>query len=192
MVGLDLPLKGSSVNSCGHFEGGDGVGGPALVGEEFESQALDSCSGFFGDAGVVKLGWSPYIHCHTAAVPVKIVAIEMKYRPDSGEAEGEADAGFLVKGDAALVRFRPLKPLIIESGEKLPDMARFALRAGKTTLGAGSCVSKRAAEGQGVARGEPKKKGFSYKWQKVGKAARDQKRRKNKENLDIWGRPIRK
>jgi len=184
-VGIALRNIGRS-----DISGGDVLGpvdDPPRPVEEFTVKMV-----LFGDAGVVKPGWSPYIHCHTAAVPVKIVAIDMKYRPDSGEAEGEVDAGFLVKGDAALVRFKPLKPLIIESGEKLPGMARFALRAGKTTLGAGSCVSVRASEGQGVETSGPKTKGFSYKYQKVGKAARDQKRRKDKEKLDIWGRPIRK
>ena len=158
---------------------------PQLV-EEFKVKLA-----LIGDVGNVKVGWSPYIHCHTAAVPVKLEAIEMKYRPDSGEAEGEAEAGFLAKGDAALVRFKPLKPLIIESGEVLPAMARFALRAGKETIGAGSCVEVRTVEKQLTASAQPSQ-GFSFKWQKVGKAARDKKRKKDEENRDIWGKPIRK
>lgn len=157
---------------------------PQLV-EEFKVKMA-----LIGDVGIVKVGWSPYIHCHTAAVPVKLEAIEMKYRPDSGEAEGEAEAGFLAKGDAALVRFKPLKPLIIETGEVLPAMARFALRAGKETIGAGSCVEVRITEKQAPASAQSQ--GFSFKWQKVGKAARDRERKKDKENRDIWGKPIRK
>jgi hypothetical protein len=140
---------------------------------------------------MVKPGWSAYVHCHTAAVPVKLEAIEMKLRPESGEAASEADTGFLVNGDAALVRFRPLKPLVIEPAESLPGMARLALRAGRDTIGAGTCVSVRTMEKQpGAVSGESK--GFSYKWQKVGKGAKDQKKRKEDESRDIWGKPVKK
>jgi elongation factor 1-alpha len=144
----------------------------------------------FGDAGVVKPGWSAYIHCHTAAVPVKLEAIEMKFRPDSGEAASEAETSFLVNGDAALVRLKPLKPLVIEPAEILPGMARFALRVGRETIGAGSCVSVRPMERkEGPAVDS---KGFSYKWQKVGKGAKEQKKRKDEERRDIWGKPVKK
>jgi len=143
-----------------------------------------------GDAGVVKPGWSAYLHCHTAAVPVKLEAIEMKFRPESGEAAGEAETGFLVNGDAALVRLKPLKPLVIETADGLPAMARFALRVGRETIGAGSCVSVRPVEMKEGAVAESK--GFSYKWQKVGKGAKDQKKRKEDESRDIWGKPVKK
>ena len=144
----------------------------------------------FGDAGVVKPGWSAYIHCHTAAVPVKLEAIEMKFRPDSGEAASEAETSFLVNGDAALVRLKPLKPLVIEPAEILPGMARFALRVGRETIGAGSCVSVHPMERMTGSAAESK--GFSYKWQKVGKGAKEQKKRKDEERRDIWGKPVKK
>jgi elongation factor 1-alpha len=204
-------------------ERGDVLGSaddPPRLAEDFEAKIV-----LFGDVGVVKPGWSAHVHCHTAAVPVKLEAILMKYRPDSGEAlegqgasvregtgkegtgapgaTGGADAGemkggdgtgaagadYLMKGDAALVRLKPLKPLIIESTEILSGMARFALRAGKDTLGAGSCVSVRLAEKKLSTSDD---KGFSYKWQKVGKGAKDQKARKEGERRDIWGKPVKK
>jgi elongation factor 1-alpha len=157
---------------------------PGLA-EEFTAKVV-----LIGDAGVVKPGWSAHIHCHTAAVPVKLEAIEMKFRPDSGEAAGEAETSFLVNGDAALVRLRPLKPLVIEPAEVLPGMARFALRVGRETIGAGSCVSVRPVERKEGQAAESK--GFSYKWQKVGKGAKDQKKRKDDERRDIWGKPVKK
>jgi elongation factor 1-alpha len=144
----------------------------------------------FGDVGMVRQGWSAYIHCHTAAVPVKLEAIQMKFRPDSGEAAGEAETGFLVNGDAALVRLKPLKPLVIETAEILPGMARFALRVGRETIGAGSCVSVKLAEKKEGPAAESK--GFSYKWQKVGKGAKELKKRKDEDARDIWGKPVKK
>ena len=157
---------------------------PGLA-EEFTAKVV-----LIGDAGVVKPGWSAYIHCHTAAVPVKLEAIEMKFRPDSGEAASEAETAFLVNGDAALVRLKPLKPLVIEPAEILPGMARFALRVGRETIGAGSCVSVRQQEKKEGLAAETK--GFSYKWQKVGKGAKEMKKRKDEERRDIWGKPVKK
>ena len=159
---------------------------PPRLAEEFSAKIV-----LFADAGVVRPGWSAYIHCHTAAVPVRLESIEMKFRPDSGETASEADRGFLVNGDAALVRFKPLKPLIIESTESLPGMARFALRAGKETVGAGSCVSVKPMERQ-----TPSQAGsgpsFTYKHRKTGQGAKELKARKDREALDIWGKPVKK
>ena len=174
----------------GDIRRGDVLGSiedPPRLADEFQVKMV-----LFGDVGVVKPGWSPYIHCHTAAAPVRLSAIDIKYHPDSGEEMDRSESGYLMKGDAALVRFKPLKPLIIEPGEELPGMSRFALRAGKKTQGAGSCISVTHTE-KGSRTPEGKKsKGFSYKWQKTGKGAKDKKRRLDKKNRDIWGRPIRR
>jgi hypothetical protein len=83
----------------------------------------------------------------------------------------------------------PLKPLVIEPAEILPGMARFALRVGRETIGAGSCVSVRWQKKEGLA---VETKGFSYKWQKVGKGAKEMKKRKDDERRDIWGKPVKK
>jgi elongation factor 1-alpha len=159
----------------------------ARLAEEFIARVV-----LFGDVGAVKAGWSPYVHCHSAAVPVRLEAIEMKYASDSGEAEGDENASFLQDGDAARVRFRPLKPLLIEPADVLPGMARFALRAGKKTVGAGSCVAVKVQEKAPAEIGGKKSPGFSYKHQKVGKAAREQKRRKEKAGRDVRGKTARK
>jgi len=159
---------------------------PPRIAEEFTAKIV-----LFADCGVVRPGWSAYIHCHTAAAPVKLECIEMKYRPDSGEAASDAECGFLANGDAALVRFKPLKPLIIESTDALPGMARFALRAGRDTVGAGSCVSVKPMERQALQKdgGGP---AFSYKHRKTGQGARELKQRKDQESRDIWGKPVKK
>jgi len=169
------------------IERGDVIGpvdDPPRAVEEFTAKIV-----IIGEAGIIRPGWSPYIHCHTTAVPVRLEAIEMKIRPDSGEAAGPADTGFLTSGDAAMVRMRPLKPLILESAEVLPGMSRFALRLGKETLGAGSCVSLRVAERLTVAS-DADTKGFSYKHKKVGSGAKELKKRKDEESRDIWGKPV--
>jgi len=159
---------------------------PPRLADEFSAKIV-----LFADCGMVRPGWSAYIHCHTAAVPVRLESIEMKFCPESGEAASGEDTGFLANGDAAMVRFRPLKPLVIEPTEALPGMARFALRVGKETVGAGSCVSVRPMEKQTI----PKDGGgpaFSFKHHKTGQGARDLKDRKDRESRDIWGKPVKK
>jgi elongation factor 1-alpha len=158
---------------------------PPRLAEEFTAKIV-----LTADTGMVKPGWSPYIHCHTAAVPVRLESIETKFRPDSGDAAAEPAQGYLVNGDAALVRLRPLKPLVIEESGKLPGMARFALRSGKETVGAGSCMSVNVMQRQTTP--SPVDRGFSFKHQKVGKGAKDLKERHDQERRDIWGKPVRK
>ncbi len=159
---------------------------PPRLAEEFSAKIA-----LFADCGAVRPGWTAYIHCHTAAVPVRLESIKMKYRPDSGEAASEEELGFLADGDAALVVFRPLKPLIIEPTDRLPGMARFALRAGRETVGAGSCVSVKPLEKQGLPRdgGGP---AFSYKHRRTGLGAKELKERRDRESRDIWGKPVKK
>jgi elongation factor 1-alpha len=159
---------------------------PPRIAEEFDAKIV-----LFADCGIVRPGWSAYVHCHSAAVPVRLEAIQMKFRPDSGEAATEEAGGFLANGDAALVRFRTLKPLIIEPTDSLPGMARFALRAGKETVGAGSCVSVKPMEKQTLPRdgGGPS---FSYKHHRTGQGAKELKERKDREARDIWGKPVKR
>ena len=109
----------------------------------------------------------------------------------NGEEAGEAEAGYLTDGDAAIVRMRALKPLMLEDAEHLPGMSRFALRVGKDTLGAGTCISLRTAEHFSSGQSEASR-GFSYKHQKSGAAAKQLKKRKEDARKDIWGRPIEK
>lgn len=184
-IGIALRGIGRSDVSRGDVIGS--VDDPPKVVSEFQAKIV-----IIGDAGVIKPGWVPYIHCHTAAVPVRLEEIEMKFRPDSGDSVSEGESGYLMNGDAALVRMKPLKPLIIEPSDELPGMARFALRAGKVTMGAGSCVSVEVALDKEKEESSGSSGGFSYKWHKTGKAARDARRRKERENRDIWGKPIRK
>ena len=158
---------------------------PPTLAEEFTAKIV-----LTADIGMAKPGWSPYIHCHTAAVPVRLESIETKFRPDSGDAAAEPAREFLVNGDAALVRLRPLKPLVIEETGNLPGMARFALRSGKETVGAGSCMSVKVMQKQTTP--SPADRGFSFKHQKVGKGAKDLKERHDQERRDIWGKPVKR
>jgi len=46
----------------------------------------------------------------------------------------------LKNGDAAIVKVKPAKPLVIERQKDIPHMARFAIRDAGSTVAAGFCI----------------------------------------------------
>jgi len=81
-------------------------------------------------------GYCPVMHVHTAHAPVMLERILAKIDPRSGQVIKEFEEGKeepLKPGDAAKVVLKPLKPIVIEPVDKLPQLARFAIRdMGKT------------------------------------------------------------
>lgn len=86
----------------------------------------------------IRKGYSPYLHCHQAALPCSIIEIESTRNPKTGEIK-EENPEQLVKGDRAVVWIRPQKPLVIEEFNKIPKLSRFVLREG-ITVAAGICL----------------------------------------------------
>ena len=140
------------------------------------------------DIGNAGLGWTPTLHCHTASVPVRLTEILARVDPTSGE-EASGTRPSLANGDVARVRFVPLKPLVVEGSDAGPALSRFALRLGRVTVGAGSCIEI-TPHVKETAAGATSHAGFSYKHAKVGAAARKKKEKEAAENRDIHGRPI--
>jgi len=88
---------------------------------------------------VVTVGYTPVFHIHTAQVACQIVAIEKKLNPATGEVLAE-NPDFIKNGDAAIVRIKPVQPLVIEKQSEIPQMARFAIRDSGSTVAAGMCI----------------------------------------------------
>lgn len=87
----------------------------------------------------IAAGYTPVLHVHTATVPVRFAAIEKKLDPRTG-ATVEENPPFIKQGDAAIVRFKPLKPVVIEKYSELPQLGRFAIRDSGRTIAAGIVV----------------------------------------------------
>jgi len=47
---------------------------------------------------------------------------------------------FIKNGDAAIVKVKPVQPLVIEKQNEIPQLARFAVRDSGTTVAAGMCI----------------------------------------------------
>ncbi len=93
----------------------------------------------------IAAGYTPVLHVHTATVPVRFLALEKKIDPRTG-ATIEDNPAFIKQGDAALVRFKPLKPVVIEKYSEIPQLGRFAIRDSGRTIAAGTVVDIKKIE----------------------------------------------
>jgi elongation factor 1-alpha len=59
--------------------------------------------------------------------------------PATGAVE-EKNPDFLKTGNAAIVKVKPTKPLVIENVKEIPHMGRFAIRDMGQTVTAGMCI----------------------------------------------------
>ena len=89
---------------------------------------------------VVTVGYTPVFHIHTAQVACQIMAIEKKLNPATGEVLAE-NPDFIKNGDAAIIKVKPVQPLVIETQKEIPQMSRFAVRDSGATVAAGMCIS---------------------------------------------------
>ncbi|MCE4606930.1 MAG: translation elongation factor EF-1 subunit alpha [Desulfurococcales archaeon] len=113
---------------------GDVVGHPntpPTVAEEFTAQIF-----VIWHPSAITVGYTPVIHVHTASVASRIVEIVAKVDPRTGKVL-EEHPDFLKQGDAAIVRFKPIKPLVIEKYSDFPPLGRFAMRDMNKTIGIG-------------------------------------------------------
>lgn len=88
---------------------------------------------------VVTVGYTPVFHIHTAQVACQITAIEKKLNPATGEVLAE-NPDFVKNGDAAIVKIKPVQPLVIEKQKEIPQLSRFAIRDSGATVAAGMCI----------------------------------------------------
>ena len=88
---------------------------------------------------VITTGYTPVFHIHTAQVACQFVELIKKINPATGETIQEKP-DFLKNGDAAIVRIKPMTPLVIEKQKDIPQLARFAVRDSGTTVAAGMCI----------------------------------------------------
>lgn len=113
---------------------GDVVGhldNPPTVVEEFIGQIF-----VIHHPTAIGQGYTPVMHVHTAQVAVTFIELLAKINPRTGEVV-EENPSFLKTGDAALVRFRPLRPVSLEEFRHFPEVGRFAIRDMGTTIAAG-------------------------------------------------------
>ena len=113
---------------------GDVVGpanNPPTVVSEFTAQII-----ILQHQNVIARGYTPVFHIHTAQVACTITDIISKKDPRTGQTLEEKPET-LKTGDAAVVKIKPTKPVVIEKFSEYPPLGRFAIRDMGMTVGAG-------------------------------------------------------
>jgi len=87
----------------------------------------------------ITVGYTPVFHCHTAQVAVTFTELVQTMDPKTGAVK-EKNPATLKKGDVAICKFTPTRPLVIETAGEIPQMSRFAIRDQGQTIGAGICT----------------------------------------------------
>ncbi|GAB7093734.1 translation elongation factor EF-1 subunit alpha [Halolamina litorea] len=107
---------------------------PPTVAETFQAQLV-----VMQHPSVITAGYTPVLHAHTAQVAGTIESIDQKIDPSTGEV-AEENPDFIKSGDAAVVTFRPQKPLSIERSSDIPELGSFAVRDMGQTIAAGKVL----------------------------------------------------
>lgn len=85
----------------------------------------------------ITAGYTPVFHAHTAQVACEITEIPQKLDPKTGEVV-EENPDFIKKGDMAVIKVKPSRPLVIEKASDVPELSRFAIRDMGQTVAAGA------------------------------------------------------
>ncbi|RUM47798.1 MAG: translation elongation factor EF-1 subunit alpha [Hyperthermus sp.] len=93
----------------------------------------------------ITVGYSPVIHAHTASIAARILEIQAKLDPRTGQVV-EKNPQFLKAGEAAIVKFKPIKPMVIEKYSEFPQLGRFAMRDMGKTVGIGVVIDVKPAK----------------------------------------------
>ncbi|MGL4670446.1 MAG: translation elongation factor EF-1 subunit alpha [Methanobacteriaceae archaeon] len=104
------------------------------VAKEFDAQIV-----VLQHPGVITIGYTPVFHCHTSQTACTFLELTKKLNPSTGQVE-EENPDFLKTGNAAIVKLKPTKPMVIENIKDIPHMGRFAIRDMGQTVAAGMCI----------------------------------------------------
>ncbi|MEM2122984.1 MAG: translation elongation factor EF-1 subunit alpha [Candidatus Bathyarchaeia archaeon] len=81
-------------------------------------------------------GYTPVLHAHTSTVAATFTELIQKIDPRTGQVIEEKPS-FLKTGDGAVVKLRPVRPIVIEPFKEIPQLGRFAIRDMGTTVAVG-------------------------------------------------------
>ncbi|MFH1752321.1 MAG: translation elongation factor EF-1 subunit alpha [archaeon] len=110
------------------------VNNPPTVVEEFTAQIV-----VLNHPTAIAVGYTPVFHAHTAQVSCTFTELQKKLDPKTGQTK-EENPKFLKTGDAAIVKVKPLQPLVLEKYKEFPQLGRFAIRDMGKTVAAGMVI----------------------------------------------------
>jgi elongation factor 1-alpha len=140
---IGFNVKGLSVKELKRgFVVGDAKNDPPFGCENFTAQVI-----IMNHPGEIRNGYSPVLDCHTSHIACKFAELLGKVDKRTGK-ETEPNPKFIKKGDSAIVKLEPSKPMVVESFAEYAPLGRFAVRDMKQTVAVGiiKSVTKKTAE----------------------------------------------
>ncbi|PSN88078.1 translation elongation factor EF-1 subunit alpha [Candidatus Marsarchaeota G1 archaeon OSP_B] len=131
---IGFNVKGISKDDIKRGDVAGRVNNPPTVVDEFTARIF-----VLSHPTAISVGYTPVLHIHTATVACKMISIEKKLDPKTGQPLPETPQ-FLKTGDAAIVKFKPIKPLSAEKYSEFPPLGRFAIRDMGRTIAAGVII----------------------------------------------------
>lgn len=131
----------------------DAKNDPAMGVEDFTAQVI-----VLNHPGQISAGYAPVLDCHTAHIACKFAQLLSKIDKRSGQATEDAPP-FIKKGDAAMVRLEPSKPMCCEPFSVYPPLGRFAVRDMRQTVAVGVIKSTTKKDPSKAAAGKAGKAG---------------------------------
>ncbi|MCQ4342761.1 MAG: translation elongation factor EF-1 subunit alpha [Sulfolobaceae archaeon] len=107
---------------------------PPTVADEFTARVV-----VIWHPTAISVGYTPVVHVHTASVACRISELVAKLDPKTGQ-EAEKNPQFLKMGEAGIVKFKPIKDLVVEKFNEYPPLGRFAMRDMGKTIGVGIII----------------------------------------------------
>ena len=131
---VGVNMRGVSKKDIRRGDVAGSVDNPPTVARTFTAQIM-----VLNHPSVITVGYTPVFHAYTAQVACKFEELVRKIDPRTGQTK-EENPDFLKTGDAAIVKIRPTRPMVIEKAEDIPEMGRFAIRDMGATVAAGVCI----------------------------------------------------
>ena len=128
---IGFNIRGVAKNEIGRGEVMGHTDRPPTIAKEFIGQIV-----IIYHPTAIAAGYTPVLHAHTATVGVTFEELIQKIDPRTGQVVEEKPS-FLKVGDSALVKMKPLHPMVLESFKEIPELGRFAIRDMGSTVGVG-------------------------------------------------------
>ncbi len=131
---IGFNVRGAGKNDIKRGDVACSPNNPAKSVTEFTAQII-----VLNHPSVISKGYTPVFHVHTAQIACTITEIVKKIDPKTG-AVAQEHPDFIKTGDAAIIKVKPTKPMVIEKQSDIPELARFAIRDMGQTVAAGICI----------------------------------------------------
>jgi len=128
---IGFNVRGLSAKDIKRGDVAGKVDNPPTVAEEFTGQII-----VIYHPTAIAIGYAPVIHTHTAQIACRFEELISKTDPRTGKVVQE-HPDFLKQGDGGMVRFKPIRPMVIETFKDFPQLGRFAVRDMGRTVAVG-------------------------------------------------------